>query len=142
MLLQMTMRGCTAAGAGAVRGCMPYKPGLKPKRPSHSMHPLSNPFRAVQSALVHSNKHPIFASHPPSCPQAFARLDSDNDGVISRRELISALAASAEGSGADGDASGGGGNPRDVDEILRELDVDGDGRISYDEFLAMMQQGA
>lgn len=74
--------------------------------------------------------------------KAFARLDSDNDGVISRRELISALAASAEGSGADGDASGGGGNPRDVDEILRELDVDGDGRISYDEFLAMMQQGA
>lgn len=145
------------------------RPELKLQRPFHSMSPLPNPSPALFPRCC-TVSAPSPATHSP-CPQAFARLDTDHDGIISRRELISALAASAGSSGgadggsagdasgggagpkeaggggaaAGGERSGGGGgdaDPRDVDEILRELDVDGDGSISYDEFLAMMQQGA
>ena len=55
---------------------------------------------------------------------AFCRFDLNQDGKVSVEELKSVLAA----------------NERDVREWMSEVDVDGDGMVSYDEFLSMWKQ--
>lgn len=52
---------------------------------------------------------------------AFDRLDSDDSGYISRRNFREILGSEY--------------SDEKVDEFLREVDTDGDGRISFDEFL-------
>ncbi|KAG8097812.1 hypothetical protein GUJ93_ZPchr0013g36796 [Zizania palustris] len=61
---------------------------------------------------------------------AFLFFDKDSSGYIERAELADAL---ADYSGHADDAV--------LDHILQEVDTDKDGRISFEEFLAMMKAG-
>mmetsp|Transcript_13750 Transcript_13750/g.26161 ORF Transcript_13750/g.26161 Transcript_13750/m.26161 type:complete len:622 (-) Transcript_13750:75-1940(-) len=56
----------------------------------------------------------------------FARFDVDGSGSITADNLRALLGDSFEGSG--------------VEELLREADRDGDGAVSYEEFLAYLQE--
>ncbi|GLT81769.1 hypothetical protein SLE2022_002030 [Rubroshorea leprosula] len=60
---------------------------------------------------------------------AFQHFDKDNSGYITNEELEQAL---REYGLLDG---------KEVKEILSEVDSDNDGRINYDEFVAMMRKG-
>ncbi|KAF6176120.1 hypothetical protein GIB67_000214 [Kingdonia uniflora] len=60
---------------------------------------------------------------------AFQYFDKDNSGYITTEELEQAL---REFGMQDG---------RDIKEIISEVDADNDGRINYDEFVAMMRKG-
>ncbi|XP_030520919.1 calcium-dependent protein kinase 17-like [Rhodamnia argentea] len=60
---------------------------------------------------------------------AFQFFDKDNSGFITTEELAQAL---REYGMQDG---------RDIKEIISEVDADNDGRIDYDEFVAMMKKG-
>ncbi|CAL4918446.1 unnamed protein product [Urochloa decumbens] len=61
---------------------------------------------------------------------AFLYFDKDSSGYIERAELADAL---ADESGHTDDAA--------LNNVLREVDTDKDGRISFDEFVAMMKAG-
>ncbi|TVU45642.1 hypothetical protein EJB05_05133, partial [Eragrostis curvula] len=61
---------------------------------------------------------------------AFLYFDKDSSGYIERAELADAL---ADDSGDTDDAA--------LNNVLREVDTDKDGRISFDEFVAMMKAG-
>ncbi|CAA7389437.1 unnamed protein product [Spirodela intermedia] len=61
--------------------------------------------------------------------RAFAFFDKDGNGYIEPEELGEALEDGVGDSGAV------------VNDILQEVDTDKDGRISYDEFVAMMKTG-
>ncbi|CAM8978526.1 unnamed protein product [Rhodiola kirilowii] len=60
---------------------------------------------------------------------AFQYFDKDNSGYITTEELEQALKEYGMLEG------------RDINEILAEVDADNDGRINYDEFVAMMRKG-
>ncbi|XP_030522240.2 calcium-dependent protein kinase 34 [Rhodamnia argentea] len=60
---------------------------------------------------------------------AFQYFDKDNSGFITTEELEQALREFGMHDG------------RDIKEILSEVDADNDGRINYDEFVAMMRKG-
>uniref|UniRef100_M0ZZD4 EF-hand domain-containing protein n=2 Tax=Solanum TaxID=4107 RepID=M0ZZD4_SOLTU len=60
---------------------------------------------------------------------AFQYFDKDHSGYISREELEQALREF----GMD--------DENDLREIINEVDTDHDGRINYDEFVAMMKKG-
>ncbi|CAA7389020.1 unnamed protein product [Spirodela intermedia] len=60
---------------------------------------------------------------------AFQYFDKDNSGYITTEELEQALKEYGMHDG------------RDIKEILSEVDADNDGRINYDEFVAMMRKG-
>ncbi|CAK9314238.1 unnamed protein product [Citrullus colocynthis] len=60
---------------------------------------------------------------------AFQYFDKDNSGYITTEELEQALREYGMHDG------------RDIKEILSEVDADNDGRINYDEFVAMMRKG-
>ncbi|CAM8949647.1 unnamed protein product [Rhodiola kirilowii] len=61
---------------------------------------------------------------------AFQYFDKDNSGHITTEELEQALHEYGMLEG------------RDINEILAEVDADNDGRINYDEFVAMMRKGS
>ncbi|KAH7287203.1 hypothetical protein KP509_32G043400 [Ceratopteris richardii] len=60
---------------------------------------------------------------------AFQYFDKDNSGFITRDELKEALTRHNMGDAAT------------IQEIIEEVDSDNDGRINYDEFVAMMRKG-
>lgn len=60
---------------------------------------------------------------------AFQYFDKDNSGYITIEELEQALREYGMHDG------------RDIKEIISEVDSDNDGRINYDEFVAMMRKG-
>ncbi|XP_047318990.1 calcium-dependent protein kinase 2-like [Impatiens glandulifera] len=60
---------------------------------------------------------------------AFQYFDKDNSGYITMEELGQALREFGMDDG------------RDIKEIVSEVDADNDGRINYDEFVAMMRKG-
>ncbi|KAK4763071.1 hypothetical protein SAY86_008839 [Trapa natans] len=60
---------------------------------------------------------------------AFQYFDKDNSGYITTEELEQAL---REFGMQDG---------KDIKEIISEVDADDDGRVNYDEFVAMMRKG-
>ncbi|KAJ8446841.1 hypothetical protein Cgig2_016151 [Carnegiea gigantea] len=60
---------------------------------------------------------------------AFQYFDKDNSGYITVEELEQALREYGMHDG------------RDIGEIINEVDTDHDGRINYDEFVAMMRKG-
>jgi calmodulin len=62
--------------------------------------------------------------------EAFALFDKNGDGTIEANELYEVmksinLSATKE----------------EIDDMIREVDTDGDGNISFDEFVVMMQKG-
>jgi len=57
----------------------------------------------------------------------FERFDVDGTGTITHSNLRALLGDTFEGS--------------DVEEMIREADVDGDGRVSYADFLSYLQEG-
>ncbi|MBA0873489.1 hypothetical protein Goshw_002776, partial [Gossypium schwendimanii] len=60
---------------------------------------------------------------------AFQHFDKDNSGYITTEELEQALREYGINDSAD------------IKQILSEVDADNDGRINYDEFVAMMKKG-
>lgn len=62
--------------------------------------------------------------HENAIREAFMSLDVDRSGFITTADLRAVIGDTFEGA--------------DVDEILRAADIDGDGRIGYDEFLAAL----
>ena len=56
--------------------------------------------------------------------EAFCRLDLNNDGKVSAEELRLVLVR----------------NEKDAKELIKDVDVDGDGMVSYEEFLAMWRE--
>lgn len=62
--------------------------------------------------------------------KAFLFFDKDSSGYIERAELADALADEA-----------GHADEAALDNVLREVDTDKDGRISFEEFVAMMKAG-
>ena len=68
---------------------------------------------------------------------AFRRFDADEDGYITAKELRTVLLESfCPGMKRVAEAL----TDDDVDEIMSEADLDGDGRISFSEFKAMIPQ--
>ncbi|XP_031405501.1 calcium-dependent protein kinase 29 [Punica granatum] len=61
--------------------------------------------------------------------KAFQYFDKDNNGFITREELRQAMQQHGMGDEAT------------VDEVIDDVDTDKDGRINYEEFLAMMRKG-
>ncbi|KAJ0961522.1 hypothetical protein J5N97_001695 [Dioscorea zingiberensis] len=61
--------------------------------------------------------------------KAFQYFDTDNSGYITIEELEQALKAQGMYDG------------REIKDIISDADADNDGRINYDEFVAMMRQG-
>ena len=59
--------------------------------------------------------------------EAFKVFDKDGSGFISKAELIHVMANLGEKL-SDGE----------IDEMIREADVNGDGQINYEEFVQMM----
>jgi len=82
-------------------------------------------FNEFISATMHMNKTQkedhLFA--------AFQHFDTDGSGFITIDELQEAM------------AKNGMGDPATIHEIISEVDTDNDGRIDYDEFVAMMRKG-
>ncbi|GLI64986.1 hypothetical protein VaNZ11_008411 [Volvox africanus] len=60
--------------------------------------------------------------------QAFAKFDENGDGQITRQELFNALSDPALGV-----------DPKEIDEIIDQVDQDGNGTIDYVEFVSMMR---
>ncbi|KAL4238174.1 hypothetical protein ACF0H5_002886 [Mactra antiquata] len=60
--------------------------------------------------------------------EAFKVFDSNDDGYISPAELKIAMINLGEKM-----------NDEEINEMVREADLDGDGRISFDEFVRMMK---
>jgi len=58
---------------------------------------------------------------------AFRVFDKDGDGRITKQELAAILKEQA-----DGEA---------IKAMVSEVDLDGDGEISFDEFVKMMEKG-
>uniref|UniRef100_A0A0V0IQD4 non-specific serine/threonine protein kinase n=1 Tax=Solanum chacoense TaxID=4108 RepID=A0A0V0IQD4_SOLCH len=77
------------------------------------------------TATVHMNK----MDREEHLYTAFQYFDKDHSGYISREELEQALREF----GMD--------DENDLKEIINEVDTDHDGRINYDEFVAMMKKG-
>jgi len=66
------------------------------------------------------------------CWSAFKVFDLDGNGTIDRSELASVL-----GSGEMRDMLG---PDKTIDDIMKEVDVNGDGTIDFEEFMAMMRK--
>ncbi|KAK2154774.1 hypothetical protein LSH36_258g05110 [Paralvinella palmiformis] len=64
---------------------------------------------------------------PAELEQAFRMFDRDHDGFIDARELRHLLTNLGEKL-----------TDQEVDEMIREVDVDGDGKVDYGEFVAML----
>ncbi|KAB1203614.1 Calcium-dependent protein kinase 29 [Morella rubra] len=61
--------------------------------------------------------------------KAFRHFDQDDSGFITRDELRQAMTQYGMGDEAT------------IDEVIKDVDTDKDGRINYDEFVAMMKKG-
>ncbi|CAG9460195.1 unnamed protein product [Pedinophyceae sp. YPF-701] len=80
------------------------------------------------AATINASQLMVSADGDHHIRRAFAELDADGDGVLTRVEIMDALGM-AEDDESDAD---------ELDAILQEVDADGDGRIAYTEFLSMV----
>ena len=64
---------------------------------------------------------------PVSWPADFRVFDKDGNGYISSAELRHVMTNLGEKL-----------TDEEVDEMIREADIDGDGQVNYEEFVAMM----
>lgn len=65
------------------------------------------------------------------CWQAFGQLDTDHDGVITEKELLVVLEDDFLEQIADREA---------IKKMIEENDLNGDGQVDFDEFVAMMRK--
>lgn len=82
-------------------------------------------FNEFISATMHMNK----TEKEDHLWAAFQHFDTDNSGFITIYELQEVM------------EKNGMGDPATINEIISEVDTDNDGRIDYDEFVAMMRKG-
>ncbi|KAK3580768.1 hypothetical protein CHS0354_023057 [Potamilus streckersoni] len=61
--------------------------------------------------------------------QAFALFDKDGDGTVSTKELGTVMRSLGQNP-----------SPQQLENIIREVDVDGNGTIEFDEFCVIMSQ--
>eukprot|EP00931_Biecheleriopsis_adriatica_P114755 TRINITY_DN90667_c0_g1_i1.p1 TRINITY_DN90667_c0_g1~~TRINITY_DN90667_c0_g1_i1.p1 ORF type:complete len:544 (+),score=126.29 TRINITY_DN90667_c0_g1_i1:69-1700(+) len=74
-----------------------------------------------------------------ACRKAFCVFDVDGSGYIDRAELGNVLLHGGKGlTSWDLDDCFGDGGDAEIDEIYAELDADGDGKIDFEEFMAVM----
>ena len=66
-------------------------------------------------------------SHNLSLTASFRVFDKDGNGYISSAELRHVMTNLGEKL-----------TDEEVDEMIREADIDGDGQVNYEEFVAMM----
>merc|ERR1711981_433369 len=59
--------------------------------------------------------------------EAFALFDKDGDGTISTKELGTVMNSLGQKP-----------TPQELENMIKEVDIDGNGEIDFDEFLAMM----
>ena len=59
--------------------------------------------------------------------EAFKVFDRDGNGYVTSHELRSVMTSLCEGT-----------TPEEVEEMIKEADIDGDGQIDYQEFVKMM----
>ena len=59
--------------------------------------------------------------------EAFALFDKDGDGTISTKELGMVMNSLGQKP-----------TPQELESMIREVDIDGNGEIDFDEFLTMM----
>jgi len=59
--------------------------------------------------------------------EAFKVFDRDGNGYVTSHELRNVLTSLCEGT-----------SPEEVEEMIREADIDGDGQVDYQEFVKMM----
>ncbi|CAM9001628.1 unnamed protein product [Rhodiola kirilowii] len=81
-------------------------------------------YKEFVAAMLHLNK----VHQEDHLYAAFSYFDKDGSGYITHEELQQACETF-------------GLQDTDLDEIIREVDQDNDGRIDYSEFVAMMQEG-
>merc|ERR1712190_152668 len=65
------------------------------------------------------------------CYSAFRVFDVDGDGKITGEELVKVLSGNSPVAA----------NSQVLGEVLHEVDADGDGTVSFDEFMMMMRSG-
>ena len=83
----------------------------------------------LEEFLVATTEMQMLA-HQNSVYWAFKQYDADGDGQITVDELRAAFARLGEGTARDEEAK--------LEEYIAEADLDGDGKVSYEEFLAML----
>ncbi|XP_074661694.1 uncharacterized protein LOC141914310 [Tubulanus polymorphus] len=66
-------------------------------------------------------------NHAKDLRKAFSEFDKNNDGFIDKHELKTIMGQIGEKL-----------TDEDVEEMIKEADVDSDGRVNYDEFVKMM----
>ena len=77
---------------------------------------------------LHDYKHPLLDEEQiAECKEAFVLFDKDGDGTIVKEELAIVMASLGH------EAS-----DRDLDNMIAEVDEDGNGEIDFAEFLQMM----
>ena len=69
----------------------------------------------------------LFATFFPSMPTYIRVFDKDGNGYISAAELRHVMTNLGEKL-----------TDEEVDEMIREADIDGDGQVNYEEFVTMM----
>ena len=90
------------------------------------------PFDVKKKNLAYRHHYPTPPS-PPTPPlqeeilEAFKVFDKDGNGFISAAELRHIMTNLGEKL-----------TDEEVDEMIREADIDGDGQINYEEFVKMM----
>eukprot|EP00271_Cylindrocystis_brebissonii_P022183 TRINITY_DN838_c0_g1_i1.p1 TRINITY_DN838_c0_g1~~TRINITY_DN838_c0_g1_i1.p1 ORF type:complete len:540 (+),score=94.11 TRINITY_DN838_c0_g1_i1:139-1758(+) len=79
--------------------------------------------------FITATMHLNMAQREDALYQAFRHFDADDSGYISMTELKQALSG-------DGSLE-----PEEIDELIKDVDVNNDGHIDYEEFATMMRKG-
>eukprot|EP00429_Kryptoperidinium_foliaceum_P082270 CAMPEP_0176230422 /NCGR_PEP_ID=MMETSP0121_2-20121125/24290_1 /TAXON_ID=160619 /ORGANISM="Kryptoperidinium foliaceum, Strain CCMP 1326" /LENGTH=500 /DNA_ID=CAMNT_0017569763 /DNA_START=155 /DNA_END=1657 /DNA_ORIENTATION=+ len=86
--------------------------------------------------LAVSIERAIAANREALYMEAFKAMDTDNDGTLNTAEIAQAMSALDKAGMDDGC------NMLEAAALLRDADLDGDGKVSYSEFCALMDKSA